>query len=159
MSLFPLMFALGAALSPLNSPLQHDNLQNGNGAVIEKTASGGAAAIVSRYRQQNGLGPVADDAQLRQAAQFQADAMARADTLSHDVAGSPYSRLSSQGVRFRSYAENVSVGAASAEAVIGRWQRSPGHNQNLLKGDVRRVGIAVARSRSGRTYWAMVLTD
>ena len=57
--------------------------------------------------------------------------------------------------------ENVSAGYASADAAIGGWQRSPGHNVNLLDKRMRRMGIAAADAPGTRfkTYWALMMTD
>ena len=46
-----------------------------------------AAALISRYRAQNGLGPVTLDRRLVAMARTQAGAMASAGVLSHEVAG------------------------------------------------------------------------
>ncbi len=159
MSFFPLLLTLGAAfLAPAGG--NNPNPFFESGAVLERVAgSGGAASMLSQYRQQNGLGAVVADGALERAAQFQADAMARSDQLSHDVAGSTSSRLDAAGIRWRAYAENVSMATTTAAGVIGRWQRSPSHNHNLLNSSIRRIGIAAARSSTGRMYWAMVMTD
>ena len=41
------------------------------------------------------------------------------------------------------------------------WQRSPGHNANLLQSEADSVGVAVVRNDQTRykTYWAMVIAD
>jgi hypothetical protein len=41
------------------------------------------------------------------------------------------------------------------------WQKSPGHNTNLLQSKADIVGVAVARNDQTRykTYWAMVIAE
>jgi hypothetical protein len=41
------------------------------------------------------------------------------------------------------------------------WQKSPGHNANLLQSEADSVGVAVVRNEQTRwkTYWAMVIAD
>ena len=62
----------------------------------------------------------------------------------------------------RGYAvENVSAGYANADAALAGWQRSAGHNANLLDSHMRRMGIAAADAPDTRfkTYWALMMTD
>ena len=116
---------------------------------------------ISAYREDHHLSSVTIDPGLMLLAQAQADAMARADHLSHEIDGSLDHRLNAAH-HAKGYAvENVSAGYASADAAVGGWQRSPGHNQNLLDGKMRRMGIAAADAPGTRfkTYWALMMTD
>ena len=101
------------------------------------------------------------DPALMALAQSQANAMARANHLSHEIAGSLDHRLNASH-HAKGYAvENVSAGYADADAALAGWQRSPGHNANLLDGKMRRMGIAAADAPGTRfgTYWALMMTD
>ena len=109
-----------------------------------------AAALISRHRAAHGLGPVRVDSRLTAAAAHQALAVARAGTLSH---GDFAARMASYGIHDAA-AENLSMGSGTVEAVIARWQASPGHNANLLAPEYGRIGLA--RVDSGRPYWTLV---
>ena len=116
---------------------------------------------ISAYRQAHSLSPVAIDPALMALAQAQANAMARADHLSHEIAG-PLGRRLDEARRPKGFAvENVSAGYASANAALAGWERSPGHNLNLLDAKMRRMGIAAADAPGTRykTYWALMMTD
>jgi uncharacterized protein YkwD len=116
-----------------------------------------AATIISRYRAEHGLGPVAVDARLNRAAEHQARAVAATGILSH---GEFTSRMAAYGIKgYR--AENLAAGSERIEEVIARWKASPGHNQNLLLPQVTRVGLArVETPGSGwGRYWALVLSS
>lgn len=116
---------------------------------------------ISAYREAHHLSPVVLDPSLSAIAQAQADAMAKANHLSHEVAGSLDHRLNAAH-HPKGYAiENVSAGYASADAAIGGWERSPPHNANLLYGPMRHMGIAAADAPGTRfkTFWALVMTD
>ena len=116
---------------------------------------------VSLYRREHGLPEVTIDPALMALAQSQANAMARADHLGHEVVGSLDHRLNAAH-HAKGYAvENVSAGYANADAALGGWQRSPGHNANLLDRKMRRMGIAAADAPGTRfkTYWALMMTD
>jgi uncharacterized protein YkwD len=122
---------------------------------------GDIAQKISAYRETHHLTPVAIDPGLMQFAQAQANAMASADHLSHEIAGSFNERLNAANRRKAIAVENVSAGYATADAVFGGWQRSPPHNANLLSNHMHRMGIAVADAPGTRfkTYWALVMTD
>ena len=116
---------------------------------------------LSAYRRSHDLAPVTLDPTLIALAQAQADAMAGADKLSHDIAGSLDHRLNAAR-HAKGYAvENVSAGYATADAALAGWERSAPHNANLLYGPMRHMGIAAAEAPGTRfkTFWALVMTD
>lgn len=120
-----------------------------------------ARRAIAQYRASHGLGAVSVDPALNRVAQRQADAMARADTLSHTLAGELSARVAAEGIRRGAEAENVSAGYPSFERALLGWQHSPGHDANLLFRPIRRIGIAAASAPGTRfkTYWALVMTD
>jgi uncharacterized protein YkwD len=137
-------------------------LSGGGGAPAHKVSTNtgdarAAAALVSQYRTAKGLSPVIADATLNRAAEVQARAVAEAGSLSH---GQFASRMSSFGINGYS-AENLVAGSKTVEQAIARWKASPGHNQNLLMPEARRIGLARAVSPGAgyEYYWAMVLAQ
>ncbi|MDB5593951.1 MAG: hypothetical protein JWM36_912 [Hyphomicrobiales bacterium] len=122
-------------------------------------ADGGAAALITRFRAAHGLGPVRVDPALTRAAREQAQAMASAGVLSHDVGGGFGSRMSAAGLGYVPAAENVGAGHRSLGAAIASWERSPGHQANLLMSEATRIGIAKvdAPGKPYGVYWALVL--
>ena len=126
--------------------------------VATKTGDARAAAgLISEYRVAKGLSPVVADVTLNRAAEVQARAIAEAGSLSH---GQFASRMSSFGINGYS-AENLVAGSKTVEQAIVRWKNSPGHNQNLLMPEARRIGIAYASSPGAgyEHYWALVLAQ
>jgi uncharacterized protein YkwD len=116
---------------------------------------------ISAYRAAHNLAPVTLDPSLISLAQAQADAMAAANHLSHEVAGTLDHRLDAAH-HAKGYAvENVSAGYATADAAVAGWQRSAAHNANLLYRPMRHMGIAAADAPGTRfkTFWALVMTD
>lgn len=122
-------------------------------------ADAGAASMVSRIRAAYGLGPVRIDPALTRAAERQAQAMAAAGVLSHDVAGSFGARMNAAGLGQVPTAENVGAGHRSLQAAIESWRRSPDHQANLLMREATRIGVARvdAPGKPYGSYWAMVL--
>jgi len=114
------------------------------------------AEQISSFRLKHGEVRVVRDATLDRIAMEQARAMAAKDELSHDVLG-PFGRRVAPA-KAGSAAENIAYGYDSFEKTLGQWIDSSGHRRNLLLRNASRVGIASARTASGkRTYWAMVI--
>src|SRR5215470_13408813 len=118
--------------------------------------SAGPAELISNFRLQHGEGRVTMDSTLNRIAHEQAAAMAAKDVLDHSVLGSFSSRVAPYGSR-RS-AENIAFGYDSFPKTLDQWIASSGHRSNLLLHGATRVGVASAKSsKTGRTYWAMVI--
>jgi uncharacterized protein YkwD len=117
------------------------------------------AAMISQYRREHGLSTVKTDPQLTAIAERQAQAMAATGIMDHSVAGSFSSRIA--GARTGAAAENIAVGSKTWADTFRMWQKSPGHNANLLQAEADSVGVAFVRNDQTRwkTYWAMVIAD
>jgi len=114
------------------------------------------AELISSFRLKNGEVRVVRDSTLDRIAMDQARAMAAKDDLSHDALG-PFNRRVAPAGAGRA-AENIAYGYDNFEKTLGQWIDSSGHRKNLLLHNASRVGIASAKSSSGkRTYWAMVI--
>ena len=117
------------------------------------------AEMISRYRREHGLSIVKTDPELTAIAERQAKAMAASGVMDHDVAGPFSSRIA--GARTGYAAENIAAGTSTWADTFHMWQRSPGHNANLLLAKADSVGVAVARNEQThyKTFWAMVIAD
>ncbi|MGJ5180784.1 CAP domain-containing protein [Bradyrhizobium oligotrophicum] len=114
------------------------------------------AEQISAFRLKNGEGRVTRDATLDRIAMEQARAMAEKDDLSHEVLG-PFTRRVAPSKAGRA-AENIAYGYDNFDRTLGQWINSAGHRKNLLLPKATKVGIASAKTTSGkRTYWAMVI--
>ena len=51
------------------------------------------------------------------------------------------------------------IGSLAAESadVLAFWKQSSGHRTNLLRPNVSAIGVAMAKNKSGRAYWTLVL--
>lgn len=128
------------------------------GAVVDATT---AASVISDFRHANGQSTVAVDPVLMQLARNQADAMARADKLSHNLSGTPGNRARAAGYPFAKIAENVGAGHDTLADAFAGWKDSAGHRANMLMPGVTRIGIAVQQAPASRykVYWAMILAE
>jgi len=120
-----------------------------------------ARDLISIYRRANGLSTVALDPLLLAEAQKQADAMAAANSMSHDVRGSLQKRLDGSGLGHSTAVENISAGYHTLADAISGWRNSRPHNENLLNGKMRRMGIASAYAPGTKykVFWALVMSD
>ena len=132
-------------------------------APLPRTFSAVAEDIVVRTnaeRRVQALSSLARNAQLMQAAQIQADQMAAARTMAHDLPGAPYStpssRLAAVGYQMSATGENVAEGYPSAAAVVAGWMTSPGHRANILGAQFTEMGAGEATSSAGRHFYAQV---
>ena len=123
--------------------------------------AGAAREMISLYRSNHGLAPVAVDPGLEAAAQTQVTAMARADKLSHEVRGNLGLRLDGAGFTKNAAVENVSAGYHTLAEAFSGWRQSKPHNENMLNPRMRRMGIATAYAPGSKykVYWALVMTD
>jgi len=116
-----------------------------------------AQAAISRYRAEHGLPAVTPDPKLMQLAAEQANAMARAGVLDHNI-GRPFQvRVASYGPEVA--VENIAAGTKTFPATLDIWQHSPGHDANLRRAGVTRFGIASAEAPDTRykVYWALIM--
>ncbi len=123
--------------------------------------AGAAREMISLYRSNHGLGPVAVDPGLESAARAQAMAMARANKLSHEVRGDLTQRLDGAGYTKNAAVENVSAGYHTLAEAFSGWRQSKPHNANMLDPRMRRMGIATAYAPDSKykVFWALVMTD
>lgn len=111
-------------------------------------------------RRAAGLPSLTRSVNLMSAAQLQAEQMAAASEMSHDLPGAAYptlrDRVASVSYAWRAIAENVAEGQGGAAAVVASWMSSSGHRANILGASYTEIGAGLAYSRSGRPFWAQV---
>ena len=116
--------------------------------------------LTNRERVRASLTPLRRNADLARVAQLQAEQMAAAGKLAHEVPGARYPTLASRmkliGYQYRSVGENVAEGYTSGAALMAGWMTSAPHRANLLSVRYTETGVGMARARSGRTYTAQV---
>jgi len=124
-------------------------------ASVAEAQAASPADMISDFRVRHGEGRVVTDNTLNHVAREQATAMAAKDVLDHSVLGPFGGRIAPAGAS--NAAENIAYGYDTFAKTLNQWINSPGHRQNLLMHGATRVGVASAKSTSGRTYWAMAI--
>lgn len=123
--------------------------------------SAAAARYLGPIRASNGLGPLAPDPALDQAALQQARYMAQTGRMKHTTGfGRAFRvRVRENGIRGIA-AENIAAGSFGMDELFQRWLNSPPHRRNMLDPAFSRYGLASAADASGkRRYWALVLAQ
>ena len=158
LALLTLLAACGTTEQIDTQPAFYTNLAK-TGKPVDAAA---AASLLTDYRVARGLSPLSVDEQLNRIAQDQANAMAKADTLSHEVGGRNFmTRMKASGYNASKAVENVRAGYHTLAEAFSGWRDSPSHNKNMLEPGVTRMGIATANAPKSKytVYWALVLAQ
>ena len=104
--------------------------------------------------------PLTYNPELEAACRFQADLMAKKDTLAHDVGYTLRERTDMQGYR-GAVGENIAGGQTSLQQAIEGWLNSPGHRATLLSDKFVEFGLAEAHTAPGvksryGNYWCFI---
>jgi uncharacterized protein YkwD len=118
-----------------------------------------ALQAINAYRAANGLGLLVLDERLNRAAAMQAEAQAGRSRIGHSGAdgSTPMARAVRAGFHAKIASENVASGQKSFADVLAFWKQSSGHRTNLLRPNLTAIGVAMAKSKSGRAYWTLLL--
>lgn len=112
-------------------------------------------AAINAVRKANGAPAWSYNPRLETAARSQARLMASKDTLSHDLGVTLRQRVTEAGY-LGAVGENVAKGYKTLPDVIEGWLASQGHRNTLLSPKFIEFGLATARTKSGKLYWAMI---
>jgi uncharacterized protein YkwD len=120
-----------------------------------------AASMISGYRANNGLGPVAVDPELMKVAETQSRVMAKRNKMDHDIAGTLPRRLAAAGYPAKLAVENIGAGYHTLAEAFSGWRDSPPHRANMLKNGVTKLGIAAtyAPDSKYKVFWTLVLAS
>jgi uncharacterized protein YkwD len=114
-----------------------------------------ARDMISAYRRNRGLPPLALDPELQLRAQAEARAMAASDKPSSAVAVK--TKLAAEG--FVDPAANLSAGYHTLAEAFSGWRESAPHDRVLLDAGASRMGIATAYAPNSKykVYWVLVV--
>jgi uncharacterized protein YkwD len=114
-----------------------------------------ARDMISAYRRNQGLPPLALDPTLQELAEAEARAMARADKPAS--AEAVKARVAAAG--FTAPAANLSAGYHTLPEAFSGWRESGQHNRVMLDRAATRLGIATAYAPGSKykVYWALVV--
>ena len=125
------------------------------GAMVDARA---AQSMISGYRRNNRLEPLAVDPELMRIASEQARAMAARNTMDRDMVRSFQERMREAGID-GSVAIDVGAGYHTLADAFSGWRDSPLHRANMLNRNMTRMGIAAAYTPISKykVFWALIL--
>ena len=140
---------------PAAQPTFYQDLARAD-AMVDATA---AQSMISGYRRNNRLEPLAVDPELMRIASEQARAMAARNAMDHDVGRSFQERMRKAGFDGSVVIENVGAGYHTLADAFSGWRDSPPHRANMLNRNVTRMGIAAAYAPISKykVFWALIL--
>jgi hypothetical protein len=102
----------------------------------------------NNQRTANGLGALALNGTLSQAAQAKAQDMMQNDYWSHvsPTGVTPWYWITNAGYSYQTAGENLAYGFATASDTITGWMNSPGHRANILNTSYKEVGFGVVNA-------------
>lgn len=105
--------------------------------------------LVNKARKDEGVEPLAFDANLLKTARLKAKDMADNNYFSHTspTFGSPFDMMRQYGITFKTAGENI-AGNQTIEGAFKAWMNSDGHKKNILNSGFNLVGIGVASSNT-----------
>jgi uncharacterized protein YkwD len=117
-----------------------------------------AQSMISGYRRNNRLEPLAVDPELMRIASEQARAMAARNTMDRDMVRSFQERMREAGID-GSVAIDVGAGYHTLADAFSGWRDSPLHRANMLNRNMTRMGIAAAYTPISKykVFWALIL--
>src|SRR5262249_37258448 len=147
----------GDVAPPMSTPSFYNSLAQAD-ARVDAAA---AAAMISGYRKNNGLGPVTLDPELMKLAETQARAMAARDKLDHDVIRSLGERIKGSKYDAKAAVENIGAGYHTLAEAFSGWRDSPPHRANMLYKNATQMGIAAAYSPNSKykVFWALIMAS
>ncbi|MCF2525910.1 CAP domain-containing protein [Yinghuangia soli] len=115
-------------------------------------------ALTNAERARHGMGALAYEPRLTQAAQVHSDDMAARDYFDHTGLDGrqPADRVTASGYVYSRCAENIAAGQPTPAEVVTGWMNSPGHRANILTPELTQIGIGIAYGGSYRIYWTQV---
>ena len=114
--------------------------------------------LTNKARAAEKLPPLTANAALFQAARSHSENMAKQSKLEHELDGKRVSdRATAAGYNWDEIAENIAVAEnATPQEVVEGWLKSEGHRKNLLNPNVTEIGLGVATTAKGETYYTQV---
>lgn len=111
-------------------------------------SAGALVAGTNDQRVANGLGSLALNSTLSQAAQNKANDMAARDYWSHNTPDgqAPWTFIAAVGYSYQTAGENLAYGFTTSSGTITGWMNSPGHRANILNSSFQEVGFGIANA-------------
>jgi uncharacterized protein YkwD len=119
-----------------------------------------AADVTNERRLAAGMPRLTVNERLMRAAQLQANQMAAARKLAHNLPAARYptlrDRLAAVEYSWLAIAENLAADQRDAATAVSQWMTSPPHRANLLSKEFTELGTGFATDTRGRRFYSQV---
>lgn len=116
--------------------------------------------LVNKERKKAGVDPLQLDTSLCSAAGVRAKEITKEFSHTRPDGSACFSILKEKNISYRAVGENIAAGQATPEDVVEAWMNSPGHRENILSKDFRKLGVGYVKTGSGyKHYWVQMFTD
>lgn len=111
--------------------------------------------LTNEERKKQGVAPLDWNEELAKTARAHSRDMVERGFFSHNNPDgeTPFDRMLSAGIKYRSAAENIAAGQATPELAVKEWMNSEGHRKNILNPKLREMGVGIARGGTYGIYW------
>ena len=116
--------------------------------------------LVNSERQAYGLSALYYDPTISNVARTKSQDMAVNRYFDHrsPTYGMANEMLSSFGITWSAWGENIASGQETPEKVVAAWMASPTHRQNILAKHFTFLGVGYYVDSSGTPYWTQMFT-
>lgn len=120
----------------------------------------GVLNYTNGYRDEVGVEKLDLDPNLSIAATIRSMEMAYSGKFSHTRPNgtSCFTIFNERGISSSNMGENIAMGQRSAESVSTSWRNSPGHYENMIDANFKKIGIGVFKF-DGNFYWTQMFSD
>lgn len=134
-------------------------LPDGLALEADPEAERSLVALANEERASRGIVPLETDERLVAVARAHSEEMFRRKYFGHisPATGTPFDRLTAAGIRYTRAGENLAFARSVATAHRGLME-SPGHRENILRPEFRRIGVgAISAGPYGRMFTQLFL--
>jgi hypothetical protein len=105
--------------------------------------------LTNRARAANGLGTLAENTQLSQAANAKARDMIKNDYFAHTSPSGrdPWYWMKKEGYEYKAAGENLAINFTNAKEEQSAWMKSQTHRANILNTQYQEIGVAVVEGK------------
>jgi len=107
--------------------------------------------LVNQSREAQGLGILAENQKLDQAAMLKAEDMLKNDYFAHNSPQgiAPWYWFLQSGYNYRYAGENLAIGFMDSKEIFNAWFNSPSHKENILNPNYKESGLAILNGNLG----------
>lgn len=126
-------------------------------AVANKATYQKILTLVNQIRADAGVSPLVLDDTLCVAATMRSVEMDYSSVFDHTRpnGSSCFSVFDTFPMAYYAAGENIAQGYGTAEAVVAGWRNSPGHYQNMITADFKKLGVGLSDQLGGK-YWTQL---